>query len=193
MRKITLVCCLMFLALGFGPKSFAQDDAKAQDAAKTPPPPDHYYHLDLVVQEVGAEGKPVNSRSCSTTVVTNSHKNPSIRANSRIPVPFGPFSTDAKGNAPVNTNYQYQDVGVRFDIRDVHDVGRLLTLNLTADVNTVGGTAVPGTDDRQTTLRHNQWESEVLIPIGKPTVVFKSDDFDSKGSMQVLVTATLLQ
>jgi ethanolamine utilization protein EutA (predicted chaperonin) len=108
-------------------------------------------------------------------------------------VPSVHFSTDAKGNAPVITQFQYQDVGISFDIRDVHDVGRLLTLNLTADVNTIGETVVPGTNDRQTTLRHNQWESELLIPIGKPTVVFKSVDFDSKGSMQVLVTATLLQ
>jgi hypothetical protein len=194
MRKITLVCCLVFLTLAFGPKSFAQDDAKAQEAAKTPPPPDHYYHLELVVQEVGADGKPVNSRSYSTTVVTNSNRHEtSIRTNSRVPVPFGLFSTDAKGNAPVNTTFQYQDVGVRFDIRDVHDAGRLLTLNLAADVSTIGGAADPGTNDRQSIVRQNKWESVVLLPIGKPTVVFKSDDLDSKGSVQVVVTATLLQ
>lgn len=194
MRKITLVCCLVFLTLGFGPKSFAQDDAKAQDTAKTPPLPEHFYHLDIVVQEVSAEGKPVNSRSYSTTVVTNSRLyETSIRANSKIPVPFGLFHTDAKGNAPVSTSFQYQDVGIRFDIRDVHDVGRLLTLHLTADVSTVGGAADTGTNDRQTTLRQNKWDSPVLLPIGKPTVVFKSDDLDGKGSMQVVVTATLLQ
>ena len=197
MRKITLVCCLVFLTLAFGPKSFAQDDAKTQDAAKTPPPPDHYYHLDIVVQEVSAEGKPVNSRSYSTTVVTNSNRyENSIRANSKIPVPIGSFSTDAKDNATVNTQFQYQDVGVRFDIRDVHDAGRLLTLNLTADVSTLGGTAIlgsNGSNTHQPTMRQNRWDSAVLIPIGKPTVVFKSDELDSKGSMQVVVTASLLQ
>jgi hypothetical protein len=96
----------------------------------------------------------------------------------------------------VNTQYHYEDIGVRFDFRDVHDVGRLLTLNLAADVSTLGGTAVldsNGSNTHQPTIRNNQWDSVVLIPIGKPTVVFKSDDFDSKGSMQVLVTATLLQ
>jgi len=177
MRKITLVCCLVFLTLAFGPKSFAQDDAKTQDAAKTPPPPDHYYHLDIVVQEVSAEGKPVNS----------------IRANSKIPVPIGSFSTDAKDNATVNTQYQYEDVGVRIDIRNVHDTGRSLTLNLAADVSTIGGTAILGSNVHQPIMRQNKWDSAVLIPIGKPTVVFKSDDLDSKGSMQVVVTATLLQ
>jgi hypothetical protein len=42
-------------------------------------------------------------------------------------------------------------------------------------------------------MRQNKWEAVVLIPIGKSTVVFSSDDLDNKGSMQMLVTATLLQ
>jgi hypothetical protein len=193
MRKITLACCLVFLALAFGPKSFAQDDAKTQDAAKTPAPPNHYYHLDIVVQEVSAEGKPVNSRSYSTTVVTNSHDRPSIRANSRIPVVTGVIPADAKDNAAVNTQIEHHDIGVRIDISDVHDVGRLLTFNLVADVASIGGTETFGTNVHEPTIRHNQWDSAVLIPIGKPTVVFKSDDLDSKGSVQVVVTATLLQ
>jgi hypothetical protein len=33
------------------------------------------------------------------------------------------------------------------------------------------------------------WDSIVLVTIGKPTVVFSSDDLDSKGKMQVEVTA----
>jgi hypothetical protein len=33
----------------------------------------------------------------------------------------------------------------------------------------------------------------VLIPIGKPSVVFTSDSLDNKGSMQLVVTATPLQ
>lgn len=193
MRKITLVCCLVFLTLGFGPMSFAQDDVKAQDTAKTPPPPDHYYHLELVVQEVGADGKPVNSRSYSTIVVTNSFEKPSIRANFRIPVATGYYSAGAKDNALVNTQFQYQDVGVRFDIHGVHDVGRFLTLNLTADVSTIEATADSGSNYQEHTIRHNSWESPVLVPIAKPTVVFKSDNLNSKGGMQVVVTATLLQ
>jgi hypothetical protein len=33
----------------------------------------------------------------------------------------------------------------------------------------------------------------VLISIGKPTVVFSSDDLDSKGKMQVEVTAAKVE
>jgi len=93
----------------------------------------------------------------------------------------------------VNTQFQYQDVGVHIDVRYVHEIGRLLTLNLAADISSLGGSAPIGTNLHQPIMRQNKWEAVVLIPIGKSTVVFSSDDLDNKGSMQMLVTATLLQ
>jgi len=42
-------------------------------------------------------------------------------------------------------------------------------------------------------IRQNSWQASVLIPIGKPTVVFSSDALDSKGGMHFVVTATPLQ
>jgi hypothetical protein len=152
----------------------------------------HYYHLEFVVQELGTDGKPVNSRAYSTTVATNSIETSVIRTNSRVPVATGTVSEGAINSSLVNTQFQYQDVGVQIDIRHAHEIDRLLTLNLTADVRSIGGTAILGATHEPIT-RQNRWESWVLIPIGKATVVFNSDDLDSKGSMQMVVTATLLQ
>jgi len=45
----------------------------------------------------------------------------------------------------------------------------------------------------QPVVRQNKWQAAVLIPVGKPTVVFTSDALDSKGTMQLVVTATSLQ
>jgi hypothetical protein len=42
-------------------------------------------------------------------------------------------------------------------------------------------------------IRQNTWVGPVVIPVGKPTVVFSSDALESKGGMQVSVTATLLE
>jgi hypothetical protein len=42
-------------------------------------------------------------------------------------------------------------------------------------------------------IRQNSWDSTVAIPIGKPTVVGSSDDLDSKGKLQVEVTATRVE
>jgi hypothetical protein len=186
MRKTALFCCLLAFILPLGHKTFAQDAAQTQNAAKPPEPPVHYYHLEFVVQELSPEGKPVNSRAYSTTVAT--HEMSVIRANSRVPFPTGTFS-DAAGN----TQYQIQNVGVEIDVRNAHEVGRLLTLNLIADISSLGGSASVSANVRQPIMRQNKWESWVLIPIDKATVVFKSDDLDSKGSMQMVVTATLLQ
>jgi hypothetical protein len=192
MRKIALFCCLLALVLPLGQRSFAQEAAQTQNAAKSPELPTHYYHLEFVVQELGADGKTVNSRAYSTTVTTYSRDASVIRANSRVPIATGTYSAGAKESEVVNTQFQYQDVGVHIDVRNAHEIGRLLTLSLTADVSSIGGTAFLGAT-HEPIIRQNKWESWVLIPIGKPTVVFNSDDLDSKGSMQMVVTATLLQ
>jgi hypothetical protein len=92
-----------------------------------------------------------------------------------------------------NTQFTYQNVGVQIDVRNAHEIGRQLTLDLTANVNSLGGFATIVTNFQEPIIRQNKWESWVLIPIGKATVVFNSDDLDSKGSMQMVVTATLLQ
>jgi hypothetical protein len=42
-------------------------------------------------------------------------------------------------------------------------------------------------------IRQSLWQGSVVIPIGKPTVAFSSDTVDSKGGMQLVVTATPLQ
>jgi hypothetical protein len=41
-------------------------------------------------------------------------------------------------------------------------------------------------------IRQNSWQASVLIPVGKPTVVFSSDALENKGGMQVSMTATRL-
>lgn len=192
MRKTALFCCLLACILLFGHRTFAQETAQTQNAAKPPELPVHYYHLEFVVQELSPDGKPVNSRAYLTTVTTNSRDASVIRANSRVPVATGSYP-GTKDPEIVNTQFQYQDVGVHIDVRNAHEIGRLLTLSLTAEISSLGGTASLGANVREPIIRQNKWESWVLIPIGKPTVVFNSDDLDNKGSMQMVVTATLLQ
>jgi hypothetical protein len=190
MRKISMICCLLLLSLSLGHRMFAQDATQGPDAAKAQEAQLHYYHLVFVVQEVGADLKPVNSRSYSTTVSTDTHNAASIRTGSKVPIATGSFS-NGESKALVNTQFQYIDVGVNFDVRDVHEVGRQLTLDLSSDVSSVADSGDPNL--HQPVIRQNKWHSMVFMPVGKPTVVFTSDSVDSKGSMQVVVTATSLQ
>lgn len=198
MRKIA-ICSFLLLTLPFAGRVFAQDQpqapgaSKAPETAKAPEPPVHYYHLDFVVRELDENGKAANSRRYSCTVSTSPKEYDRVRAGSRVPVATG--SDDAKGNQSMNTQVAYQDVGVNFDVSRLREMGNKLAMNLEAEISSLASTrhfgGANGFDEP--VFRQNRWETPVLIPLDKPTVVFTSDDIDSKGGMQVEVTATLLQ
>ena len=192
MRKMTILFCLMLLCLPFGHKALTQGTPKAPDAANPAPPPFHYYHLEFVIQELSADGKPVNSRTYSTTVSTDKMANyGQIRTGSRIPIITG-TRPNANGSEKSDAQFQYVDIGVSVDVQgNVREIDNQLSFNLVAEVSSLADSHTPPSADP--VIRQNKWQAPVLIPIGKPTVVFKSDDLDTKGSMQVTVKATPLQ
>jgi hypothetical protein len=187
MRRLTFVSCLLLFTSALALRPLAQEPS-APEAGKAAAEPAHYYHIELVVQELGMDGKPTNSRKYTTTVSTGERGPASIRTNSRIPIATGSYSSGPEGGALVNTQYQYQDVGVDIDAQHAHEIGRQLSLDLTADIKSVA--EYSETKVHQPTIRQNRWQAVVLIPIGQPTVVFTSDALDSKGSMKLVVTAT---
>lgn len=191
MRNITLVCCLLLCTVVSGHKIFAQDASGGQPSPKaqstTPPVTHHFYHVDFVVQEIGTDGKAINSRAYSTAVSTDSPWTMSIRTGSRVPIAVGLSDKNGKEN----TEFQYQDLGVNFDVREVREVGGQLSLNLTAALTGLAGSS--DTVPHQPIIRQNRWQGICLIPTGKPTVVFSSDSLDSKGGTRILITATPLQ
>jgi hypothetical protein len=189
MRKMIVVSSFLFFAFVFALQSVAQDAPKASEPSQASETPAHYYHLELVVQELSKDGKPTNSRTYTTTVGTRNRESASIRTNSKIPIVTS--SSAAPGSALMNTQFQYQDVGVNIDVQPAHEIGRQLSFDLKADITSVA----ENLDARlhEPIIRQNKWQSVVLIPVGKPTVVFTSDALDSKGSMQLVVTATPIQ
>ncbi|HZB87679.1 MAG TPA: hypothetical protein VE291_03380 [Terracidiphilus sp.] len=189
MRKITLMCSLVLLSLALTQASRAQDTAKTDQAATAPEPAPDFYHLVLVVQELDADNKPVNSRTYTTTVSTDSRYIGSIRTGSHIPV----VTESRTGPVPAlpSTTFQYNEAKVNFDFSRVKEFHRQLSLDLSADVISLADGH--DTNLHQPIIRENQWHTSILIPIGKATTIFTSDLLDNKGSMQVVVTATPLQ
>ncbi len=179
MRKIVLAGSLLLFAASLTPQFIgAQDAPKPNDAEKAiEATPAAFYHLSFLIQEVGADNKPINSRSYTTTVSTNSTG--SIRTGSRIPIETGANS------------FQYIDLGVNIDIRHVTEIRHQLAMDLSAEVSGLGENQNPNV--HQPVIRQNQWHASVLIPIGKATTVFTSDALDNRGSIQVVVTASPLQ
>lgn len=192
MRRSIIACCLLLLVPAFARSAAAENSAKAPVAATVPAQPSDYYHLNFLVEQLDAAGKIVNSRSYSTTVSTGSHAAIMLKTGSRIPIATGEYSANGGASSQANTQFQYINLGIQIVVSHAQEVGRQLAFDLRAELSSVGGEAEIA-QVHEPIIRQNTWQSPVLIPIGKPTVVFKSDEMDSKGSTQILVTATRLE
>jgi predicted outer membrane protein len=150
----------------------------------------HFFHLKLVVEQVNDAGKIENARSYATTIAAKEPVDDSaqsIRTGARVPI-----TTVQSVSNPSATEFQYIDVGVSFDIRAAREVGSRLGFRLVADISSIAKQPAAEHQDSSghPVVRQNKWDSMVLVPIGKPTVVYSGDDLDDKGRMQVEVTAT---
>jgi len=177
MRKFGLAVAVLGIAVA---PIWVMGQEAGQGAAAAP---QHYYRLNLVVEDLDGAGKVVNARAFVTTAATTTGYTQEIRTGSRIPIPIDSAS-----------NWQYMDVGVNFDVRDLKESGEKLGFRLGADISSLASQpAGEETAAKHPVVRQNKWDSTVLIPVGKATVVYSADDLDSKGKMQVEVTAVRVE
>lgn len=134
-----------------------------------------YFRLDFVVKEV-EHGKVVNSRNYSSLTLANGKERGSIRAGSKMPIATG------------TQQYHYFDVGVNIDCNSMQRQRDRLTMGVSAELSI----ATPPQDKvlTQPIIRTIRWNSPVIVPIGKPTTLFSSDDLASTRTLQLEVTAT---
>jgi hypothetical protein len=171
---VALLGCSASPAVGQGTSGDRQN-------AKAPFVP-HYYHLVFVVKEIEA-GKVINSRSYFMTIGTvdgsmNSFNPRSIRTGTKIPTEFEPGKMS------------YVDVGVNIDCRTVVDLGSRLAMDLSAEVSNVQKEAGDTSKIANPLIQQNKWNSQVVVVLGKPTVVFSSDEVTSKRAIELELTAT---
>ena len=166
MLKTTRAAVIAIMMAG---ACLAQNQGKEADNAK-------YFHLDFVVKEVDG-GKVVSARHYTASTATGDANlsGCSIRAGSKVPAPSS------------GGQFTYLDVGVNIDCRGSKEVDGNLTLNVTAEVSSAITASTPPV------IRQNRWNANVAVPLGKPTVVFSSDDMTTKGQMQLELTATPLR
>ncbi len=178
---IALMSCVVFPAFGQTPPG---NPSAAQNTAER-----HYYHLVFVVKEVEA-GKVINSRSYFMSIGTV-QKGMDIQ---RMP---NSFRTGTK--VPVGTEpgkISYIDIGVNIDCRNVVDLGDRMAMDLSAEISSLQKEA----EDRNKPqivgegpaplIQQNKWNSQVVVLLGKPTVVFSSDEVTSKRTIELELTAT---
>lgn len=194
--KALLIPCVLLL---FTAGAMAQPQTK--EIAVAVPVNQHknvtpqFFRLKFVVKELQGK-KVIDSRSYTTeisatpigvqpSVSWDNHR--SIRAGDRVPT----------SNKP-GANYQYVDVGTEIDCANPVLMGNRLAMQVTASISNVVKLAgyESSSNSSQTPVhpifQTNRWNSEVLIPIGQPTVLFTSEDPTSTHTMELDVTATPL-
>ena len=134
-----------------------------------------YYHLDFILKELES-GKVINARSYSTTVTTGVTGASVIRSGNKVPISTG-------GAGPGSLTYL--DVGVNIDCRAAKEIQDQLALNVSAEISGIA-TEQPS---NQPLIRQTKWESNVIVPLRKPTTIFSSDDPSTKRQTQLELTA----
>jgi hypothetical protein len=143
----------------------------------------HYYHLVFVVKEMEG-GKVINSREYGMSIGTlenfMNNNQRSIRTGTKVPV------ESEQGKAT------YIDVGVNIDCRSVMEVGGRLAMDVSADISSIGSPKMEGSGGARgmPMILANRWNSQVLVVLGKPTVLFSSDEVTSKRTLKLELTAT---
>jgi len=182
MRKSVLInAVLIMLCLSVFAVPAAPQDAKSPEAQTSAPRTEaHYYRLEFVLKELDGDGRVINSRTYHTGVSTDGRTS-YVRAGTKIPIRVND-----------KDNIQYLDVGVNIDCEMARETAQGLALQIKTEISSLSN---PPAGNEATTpiVRQNVWQSTTQLPIGKPTVVFSSDNLENKGRMQVEVTAARSQ
>jgi hypothetical protein len=137
--------------------------------------PSGFYHLDFVTREFD-QGKVINSRTYSAIV--SDKGGGSLRSGTKVPIPTN------SGNG-----YTFLDVGVSIDCHDVREAQGQLTLSLVADISSAA-TESRSASSPPPAVHQYRWMSGVVVPLGKATQIYSSDDSASKRKLQIELTAT---
>lgn len=172
----------LIVSLAFALPLAAQEPRKVDTQVRVPAEVP-VYKLDYKIVELDA-GKRVDARDY--TLLASADRRTSVRVGNRVPIVTAP-----RPDAP--PAIQYMDIGVRIDsnAREASDSSILLQTQME-----VSSVVLPATDAErakvagQPVVRNFNVSSDVVVPFGKPVVLFTSDEPSSKRSYEIHVQAT---
>ncbi|MBB6145379.1 hypothetical protein HNQ77_003337 [Silvibacterium bohemicum] len=176
MRKLAILSCLSLVSVFSLPAS-AQDAKPPADEVQRPAIDIHPYRIEFVVRELSEDGKVVNSRRYQAAI-GDMYDHASIRTGSRVPV-----RANDKGDL------NYIDIGINLDCNSAHEVPGGLHVGISAELTSPAPPSAAA-DSSIPVIRQNRWTASTVLVIGKPTLIFSSDNLESKGRIEVEVTAT---
>jgi hypothetical protein len=155
---------------------------------KMPDTPQAHYKLTYRLLQIGEDGKVTNSRTYvaiigeSAAIISEGKDTAAakIRTGDKLPIPVKSGSI---------TEFQYQDVGTDIDTFHPQINGRQLSLQVTAATSSVAK-PVPEGIPNVPVFRQTRWESNVVVTLDKPTIIFTSDNVSDTGKTELELTAT---
>lgn len=154
---------------------------------------EHYYKLLFRVITNGGDGSSSSSRVYSQVISadhTGRNGQPSeIRTGDKVPIAtYSSAGDDAK--SPVNVQFQYIDVGTEIDTQNATDNDGAIQAFVTAKISSAAKVNTDNIMSNHPVIRQCTWNSKVTVQIGKPTIIFSSDNPSDKGKTELELTAT---
>jgi hypothetical protein len=179
-----LLKAFVLVTLLTAPIAHAQTDTVSKpDTASQLKQAAQFFQLEFVVREREGD-KVINHRSyfmqvAASDIMSTKIMPSSMRNGTKVPV-----NTDGK-------NFQYIDVGLNIDCRNIQQINNNLSLNVAIEQSSILDT--PNEIKGEPLILQNKWDSTVVVPLGKKTVIFSSDEVTSTRVMEVELTVTPIQ
>ena len=187
--RVKFASALLALTFVFSAIGWSQDSQAGGNASYLKSP-EHYFKLTFRVLDISATGKITDARSYREIIASGlkSSNTSSIRNSDRVPVITGGHASSGMINSLVNTQYQYYSVGTKIDANLAAVAGDFLSLHITASISSMS--ILPPGNAELPIVRQTSWDSNVTVPVGKPTIIFSSDNSADKGKTELELTAT---
>ena len=90
------------------------------------------------------------------------------------------------GTGPAN----HVDMGTNIDTHSTTDEDGFLHTRVTAEISSLAAAPGRSSGSGEPVIRQCRWSSRVTVPIGKPTIIFSSDNASDRGMTELELTAT---
>jgi hypothetical protein len=144
--------------------------------------PVSHYKLVFRLLQLDGDGKITNSRRYETMIGVGGDQGfptARIRSGDRVPIQVE------------SGKFDYSNVGTDIDAIRPAVRDRQLSLHVSADSSSA--VEAPGETSRRPVLRDTRWEADVEVALGKPTIIFTSDNLSDPGKLELELTATDLE
>lgn len=180
--RTKIASALLALTFVFSATAWPQDAPTSGNTSYLKSP-EHYFELTFRVLDISPSGRLADTKTYKEIIASGpKSSNPSrIRTSDRVQIAVGGKFPNGE---PAISAFE---LGTKIDANLAAMLSDSLRLHVTASISSIS-TAAPG-DAQRPLIRQTTWDSNVIVPIGKPTIIFSSDNSADKGRTELELTA----